>query len=280
VLDDAPTGSEPLELDRAKWKPADGIIEIRLDAEPVVEVTVDAATAQPLSKVLRQDLIVTEAHSGELVSKPWVILSDIVGIVLIVSVVTGVMVWLRRVRQRGRLVGARSGTAWIRANWWFHLVGGLAASVYLVILSITGVLLNHKQPLGFMATSPDVAERAEDFQSVSLLGMVDAAVLSRGPEFSSADVKSLDYRPEGYAKVRFSDNEYEVMVDAADGTVLESSRRWDVWIEDLHSGLLFGEKGWLLSDVAAGVAILLTINGLYLWTRPGWRVHNGRRTAE
>lgn len=265
-----------LDLDRATWRPGDGIVEVRLDANPIVAVNVDAASAEPLTRVVRHDLTVTAAHSGELVSKPWVILSDLVGIVLIVAVVTGVLVWIRRIRQSGRLVGARSGGPWIRANWWFHLFGGLAVSVYLVVLSITGILLNHKQPLGLMATSPDVPERAADFESVPLMEMIDSAIAFRGDGFGPANVKSLDYRPAGYAKVRFDDNDFEVMVDAVDGSILKSSRRWDVWIEDLHSGLLFGKKGWLLSDVSAAVAILLTVNGLYLWTRPGWRARSGR----
>jgi uncharacterized iron-regulated membrane protein len=274
----APTDAEgkPLELDRANWRPSQGVVEVRLDANPIVDVRVDATTGEPVDQVVRHDLVVTAAHSGEIVSKSWVILSDIVGIVLIISVVTGVWIWLRRVRRQGRLVWARSGTPWVRANWWYHLVAGLTVSIYLVVLSVTGILLNHKQPLGFMATSPDVPERGDGFQTIPLIRIVESAIEFRGGAFRVEDVSTVDYRPSGYAKVRFEDNDFEVMVDAGDGSVLKSSRRWDVWIEDLHSGLLFGKKGWLLSDVSAVVAILLTVNGLYLWTRPGWRARNGR----
>ena len=76
------------------------------------------------------------------------ILSDLVAVALIISVVTGVFVWSRRVRRRRRLAGARGTTRWIRANRWFHLVGGLIASTYLIVMSVTGLLVNHKEPLG------------------------------------------------------------------------------------------------------------------------------------
>lgn len=270
---------EPAELDRAVWSPGKGTVDVRLEGDPATSVIVDAATAEAIDLVERHDLEVTAAHSGELIDKPWVILSDIVGLVLIISVVTGVIVWLRRVRARGRLVGARAGSGWIRANWWFHLVGGLTAAAYLVVMSVTGVLLNHKQPLGFMAGAPTLAKRADDFRPLPVAELAQAAITFRNTAEASAgigieNVKSVDYRPKGYAKVRFDDNDYEVIVDAADGSVESSSRRWDVWIEDLHSGLLFGSKGWLLSDIPAVIAILLAVNGAYLWTRPGWRARD------
>lgn len=266
---------ETAELDRAVWSPGDGTVDVRLEGDPATSVIVDAATAEVIDQVERHDLDVTAAHSGELIAKPWVILSDIVALILIISVVTGVIVWVRRVRSRGRRVGARGGSRWIRANWWFHLVGGLAAAAYLVVMSVTGVLLNHKQPLGYMAGAPELAKRADDFRPLPVAEMVGAAIAFRNsPGIGIENVKSVDYRPKGYAKVRFDDDDYEVIVDAADGSVESASRRWDIWIEDLHSGLLFGSKGWLLADIPAAIAILLALNGAYLWTRPGWRARD------
>lgn len=105
--------------------------------------------------------------------------------------------------------------------------------------------------------------------------LVGSAIAFRDPpEIGIGTVKSVDYRPKGYAKVRFDNDDQEVIVDAAEGSVESASRRWDVWVEDLHSGRLFGSAGWLLADVPAGIAILLTVNGAYLWTRPGWRARD------
>ncbi len=270
---------EPAALDRATWRPGKGVVDVRLDGDPVTSVFVDDTTAEVLDQLERHDLSVTAAHSGELIDKPWVILSDLVALVLIISVITGVTVWVRRVKRRRRLVGARAGgSKWIRANWWFHLVGGLTASGYLVVMSVTGILLNHKQPLGFMDAKPELPERGADFRPLPVGDMVASAIAFRASaKLGTENVKSIDYRPDGYAKVRFDDDDYEVIVDAADGSVEKASRRWDVWIEDLHSGLLLGSRGWLVADISAVIAILLAINGAYLWTRPAWRARDARQ---
>lgn len=261
----------PADVDRAVWSPADGTVEVWLATSPVKAVIVDDASATVLDQVDRHDLDVAATHSGEIIGKPWVILSDLVAVVLVLSVISGTIIWVRRVRARGRLVGARAGSRWIRANWWLHLVGGLSAATYLIVLSVTGVMLNHKKPLGFMSSSPDLPKPSADFAPVSIPTMVDSAVEFRGADqYSITDVNKVDYRPKGYAKVGFSDD-FEVIVDAADASVEKAARRWDLFLEDLHTGLVFGDDGWLLSDIPAGITILLTANGVYLWTRPAWR---------
>lgn len=266
----------PGELDRAVWRLGDGIVEVRLDTKPPTEVTVDARTGDVLGTAERHDLEVAEAHSGEILGKAWVVLSDLTGVALVVALVSGVWIWVRRVRARGRLVGARPGSAWPRANWWFHLVGGLVAAVLLVVLSVTGVLLNHKKDFRLMADPPNLPDHRDDshYTPLPVEELIDAAIGARGSSYSVTDVKFVDYRPKGYAKVRFRDSDREVIVDAADGTPIEKSRRWDVWVEDLHTGLFFGSRGWLLSDLGAVLAILLTVNGVYLWLTPAWRARN------
>jgi uncharacterized iron-regulated membrane protein len=228
--------------------------------------------AQPIDRALE----VLDAAHVDPDERVRIARDGVVAVLLIVSVVTGVIVWGRRVKAKRRLVGARSGTRWIRANWWFHLVGGMTAATYLVVMSVTGILLNPKTPLGFMNASPELSERTADFKPMPVQELVRSAIAYRGGELTVADVNLVDYRPDDYAKVQFADNEYEVIVDAADGSIEKASRRWDVWIEDLHSGLLFGSKGWLLADIPAVIAILLAPNGAYLWTRPAWRARDAR----
>ncbi|MGQ0678912.1 MAG: PepSY-associated TM helix domain-containing protein [Actinomycetota bacterium] len=276
--------SDPdLKFSRAVWRVNDGAVEVRFEGSgPPSSVTVDAADGRVLGTASRHDLDLTQAHSGELIGGPWVILSDLVGLALITLVVLGVVIWLRRSRSRGGLAGGRPGTLFTRANWWFHLVGGLAAAVFLVVLSVTGILLNHKRELGIMADPPTLPDHREE-QSYTPLGidrMIESALAVRGAGFEVADVRSIDYRPKGYAKVRFTDNDHEVIVDGGDGSLIKQSRRWDVWIEDLHSGLLFGAKGWMLSDFGAVMAILLTLNGVYLWLYPTWRARSRREAGQ
>ncbi len=273
--------SSDLEVNRAVWKLGDGVVDVRFEGEtgPPTNVTVHSVTGEVLGTARRHDLDVTQAHSGEILGSAWVVLSDFVGVALIVGLVLGVIIWLRRVRSRGRLVGARPGSPFLKANWWFHLVAGLTATVFLIVLSVTGILLNHKKQLGLMADPPNLPDHTSETSYVPLgiTELVAAAIDVRGDRFSTDDVDFVDYRPKGYAKVRFTDRDHEVIVDGADGTPIEESRRWDVWIEDLHSGLLFGARGWLLSDLGAVLAILLALNGTYLWLVPTWRIRTRTR---
>ena len=118
--------------------------------------------------------------------------------------------------------------------------------------------------------SESVARRTPD----ALPAIVEAGIKQRQserPEVTLDDLRFVDYRPlSGYAKLRFKD-EWEVIVDVYDGRIFSSADRRDVWVEQLHSGLLFGEGWTILSDAAAIMLILLSVNGIYLMALPGWR---------
>jgi len=47
---------------------------------------------------------------------------------------------------------------------------------------------------------------------------------------------------------------------------------WERVILDLHSGRLFGHYGWLFTDLAAVLILLLGVSGLWSWTRQRRRV--------
>jgi uncharacterized iron-regulated membrane protein len=219
-----------------------------------------------------------QLHSGELIGQKGVVLSDIVGVVLIILAVGGVVIWLRRLRL-GLASGsaARPRSAWVRWNWRFHLVGGLAITAWLVLLSVTGIILNHKREWGFMVEPPrflpaEFVARGQPASIETIAGWALNARLQRGDAVSADDIRLVDYRPlAGYAKVRFVDADTEVIVDAYEPRVFSIAQRQDIWIEQLHSGLLFGGEWVLLSDITGLVVIAVTINGLYLFVVPGWR---------
>lgn len=157
------------------------------------------------------------------------------------------------------------------AKWTFHThlwVGVTTASVVIVI-SVTGILLNHKRGLGFM---PEVehAPVAPLSASLALSVLVEAASLHAGDEVASAGVDRMDVRPrDGLAKVRFRDRDVtEVTVDLASGEVLHAGVRNDAFLEKLHSGEIFGSRWTLLSDLAAVSLILLSLSGIWLWLVP------------
>jgi uncharacterized iron-regulated membrane protein len=253
--------------------------------DPVhTEVTLDWSTAAVLDVSERHDVRVDRLHSGEAFGQRAVILSDVIAAVLAVLMVGGAAIWVRRL-VRHRPARGRHGGLWVRGNWWFHLVGGLAAVAYTIVLCVTGVVLNHKREWGFMEEpvqyiDDEAVARAEPASLPTIVSWAVDERSRRGDDVGADDVRLVDYRPgAGLAKVRFTDAETEVVVDVYEPDILAVSHRRDVWIEDLHSGVRFGEHGCWVSDITAGLLILLTLNGLYIWVRPAY-TGRGRPLAQ
>ncbi len=83
-------------------------------------------------------------------------------------------------------------------------------------------------------------------------------------------IDRMDVRPrDGLVKVRLRDRAHtEVTVDIASGAVLHTGRRSDVFLEQLHSGEVFGGPFVILSDIAAIALLLTLITGYWLWLIP------------
>jgi uncharacterized iron-regulated membrane protein len=166
-----------------------------------------------------------------------------------------------------------------RAAFYLHLWLGVIATVSLVGISVTGILLNHKRGLGLM---PEVAHEATaPFGDAITLERIANAALEAAPEASRGEWKSgdpvdvniidrMDVRPrDGLAKVRLRDKaSMEMTVDIATGKVIHAGRRGDVFLEKLHSGEALGGRFVLLSDIAAIALVLTLITGYWLWLVP------------
>lgn len=157
------------------------------------------------------------------------------------------------------------------ARWMFHahLWLGIATTGIVLVVCVTGILLNHKRPLGLM---PDVPNPSPGALAASLPVAELAARAERAvpAEVAAAGIDRMDLRPgDGFVKVRFDDREvHEVTVDLATGRVLHVGLRNDVFLEKLHSGEIFGGQGVLLSDLAAVALAVLLISGYWLWLYP------------
>ena len=160
-----------------------------------------------------------------------------------------------------------------RVMFYTHLWAGLLATGILLLVSVTGILLNHKQALGFM---PDVShEPSGEFSGA--LSMAELAAAAEGAvasEIAASGVDRMDVRPsKGLIKVRFADRRViEVTLDIHSGAVLHVGERNDVFLEKLHSGEIFGGFWTLLSDAAAVLVLLLVGTGYWLWLYPKTRI--------
>lgn len=177
------------------------------------------------------------------------------------------------------------------SRWAFHthLWVGVIGTVLLIVIAVTGVLLNHKRTLGLM---PDVAhDPSAPFASALSLERIGAAAFEGvsaeargtwkpGDPVDLAHIERMDVRPRnGYAKVRFRDRRNtEATVDLASARVIHVGERDDVFLEKLHSGEIFGDNFILLSDVAAIALVITLVTGYWLWIVP--RLRRGQTERE
>lgn len=163
--------------------------------------------------------------------------------------------------------------AFARFMFDLHLWLGVLATGVLLVVCVTGILLNHKRALGLM---PDVPhEPAAAFEAaLPLAELARRAAEAVGPAVAAAGVDRMDVRPgDGLVKVRFDDREVtEATVELASGRVLHVGARNDVFLEKLHSGEVFGDGWVLLSDAAAVAVVLALVSGYWLWLYPKSRV--------
>jgi uncharacterized iron-regulated membrane protein len=154
-----------------------------------------------------------------------------------------------------------------------HLWFGVLFTVLLLVIGVTGILLNHKRALGLM---PDVEHSpvGEFAAALSLSQLARIAGDNAGLPSDAGGIDRMDVRPrDGLIKVRFRDAATtEVTIDINDGRVLHVGPRGDVFLEKLHSGEIFGANGILLSDAAAAGLVLILISGYWLWLRPRTRL--------
>lgn len=154
-----------------------------------------------------------------------------------------------------------------------HLWLGIISTGIILLVAVTGVLLNHKRGLGLM---PDPSyESAGVFENaLPLAELARLAGVAVGPEVAAAGIDRMDVRPgDGIIKVRFDDRRVmEATLDIVTGEVVHVGERNDVFLEKLHSGEIFGDRWVLLSDTAAVLLAILLITGYWLWLYPRSRV--------
>ena len=179
----------------------------------------------------------------------------------------------RRSERERRKVAPRRERWLPRVAFYSHLWVGVIFTVVLLVISVTGILLNHKRGLGLMPEVEHVPS-GEFGAALSLDDLARRALRAVG-DGSSPDlaIDRMDVRPrDGIVKVRLRNaSSTEVTLDVIDGRVLNIDARGDVFLEKLHSGEIFGSQGVLLSDAGAVALTILLITGYWLWLRPRWR---------
>lgn len=82
-------------IDRMDVRPRDGFVKVRLRDKASMEMTVDLASGRVIHTGRRGDVFLEKLHSGEIFGgQPFVILSDIAAVALVLTLITGYWLWL------------------------------------------------------------------------------------------------------------------------------------------------------------------------------------------
>lgn len=177
----------------------------------------------------------------------------------------------------------KKNNSFIHYNRSLHKWLGLALSIVILTLSVTGIMLNHKMSMGYM---PDVKHEASGQISQGLpidkVAMIAIKAANNKDIMTVKDIDRIDYRTKNmFAKVRFKDTKStEVTVDSVTGEVLNIGYRTDVFISNLHSGAIFGANFKIISDVAAISLVFLIFSGIYIWIYPKRRRRSNEKSVK
>jgi hypothetical protein len=94
-------------IDRMDVRPRNGFVKVRLRDKASMEMTVDLNTGQVIHTGRRGDVFLEKLHSGEIFGGlPFVIISDIAAVALVLTLITGYWLWLVPKLSRGTREGA------------------------------------------------------------------------------------------------------------------------------------------------------------------------------
>lgn len=164
------------------------------------------------------------------------------------------------------------------AVWRWHFYAGLYVIPFLIMLSVTGILM-----IWFTAIAPEYGDRIQVSAGDAALAVTDqiAAAEAAHPG-GKADKFITPYDAETPALVRVQTEAGAMMlaVNPYSGEILSDrpeAGTWNEWLTHLHGEILIGDNGGIgdfLVEIAASLGMLLLATGLYLvWPRngKGWR---------
>ncbi|MBI2227656.1 MAG: PepSY domain-containing protein [Deltaproteobacteria bacterium] len=195
----------------------------------------------------------------------------------------------------------------------WHIWLGVALSLFIVIVCVTGIYLNHEwlklfkaephsKPVTVASHKPEPAEAgllttSTDFmtQPISF-----AQALARAREiWGDVPIRHVhlnDERGTLIYKIKAQGEDREVFINAVTGALTEKNGykqniqdhpqadlkrgvNWNKVMKDLHTGKLGGETGKLLIDFTSLIIVGLTVTGIYLWLVPKWRKRRAARSG-
>lgn len=167
---------------------------------------------------------------------------------------------------------------WMQTARKLHRISGISLAIFLLIVSVTGILLGWKKnshELLMPNTYKGTTEKLSDWLPLDSLNKLANSYLLQAV---SSEVSTLPDRidirqTKGVAKFRYKAHNWSVQVDGATGELLHIGKRRADIIEEIHDGSIvdrwFGiSNGFfkLFFTSAMGVALIIfVLTGFWLW---------------
>ena len=162
---------------------------------------------------------------------------------------------------------APTHTRFYLAAWRWHFYAGLYVVPFLATLAITGLAMMYISLIdGRDGENIQVAAKGDP---VPISRQAEAALSVFGPEAKLAEwIGARDANHTNLVRIQEDGTHHFVAIDPYSGDVLSTWVRRDGWYDffnDIHGTLLIGTTGDRLIEIAAGLALVLIVTGLYLW---------------
>ncbi|WP_431135198.1 PepSY domain-containing protein [Psychroserpens mesophilus] len=163
-------------------------------------------------------------------------------------------------------------TRWYR-KW--HRFVAVVLLLFIVIMSVTGLLLTWKDELGL---KPSALHATSNGKTLISLAEIEQKAISYVDSLNlSKEINRIDYRPgKGIAKVRFEDHFTELQIDCYTGTIISKKTRTADIIEMIHDGSIVGylfnsdgksTKLFYSTIISLGL-LFISFSGFLLWLKP------------
>ncbi|MBD1397021.1 PepSY domain-containing protein [Pontibacter sp. JH31] len=154
----------------------------------------------------------------------------------------------------------------------YHRYLGLSLGVFILISSVTGILLGWKKDVDLLQppTQKGASTDLQQWLPLSELAARSLAGLDSAEAIYENPIERIEARPDkGIVKTIFRDGSWEVQLDASNGKVLSVARRHSDWIEKVHDGSIISDLFKLVSMNVLGFGLVfISCTGFFLWFYP------------
>lgn len=170
-----------------------------------------------------------------------------------------------------------------RAVWRWHFYAGVFVIPFLLTLSLSGLLMLVSKPLTTLFQQHLIAVEAtgdalpastlltkvqENFPDAAIKLYLPAQSATETTRFSIESSTGSGHGGHGAPSTTVFINPYNAEILGTE----DPDQSFYTQVQSFHSSLYLGKLGETLVEIAAGLAILMVVSGLYLaWPREGWR---------